>query len=73
MLILLVSGCQSEIDKCVEAKVVEICSTLFPSMKNPEKGNLKAKGYEKDLCGDFIIRTEGGKIRQECMKAQAGN
>ena len=63
---------KSEVDKCVDAKVVQLCAGLFPDMKNPEKGDMKKKGQEYDSCGDYALRTVGGLIREQCLRAQAG-
>ena len=60
-------GCQSEIDKCVDAKIVQFCAQHFPDAKYPENGNIG-----NDKCGDFSRKVVGGSLREECLKAQAG-
>jgi hypothetical protein len=72
-LLFLFVGCQpkSEVDKCVEAKVVELCAKLFPNEAQPENRNMYLDSKEK--CGDVFKKTSGGSLREECLRAQAGN
>lgn len=58
---LLVVGCQqkSEIDKCVEAKVVQFCSQF------------QDKDFPRGCLKEMNISI-GGDYRVECLKAQVG-
>ena len=69
----LIIGCQptkSEIDKCVEAKAVELCASFFPNETHPENKNMYLDSNEK--CGDIVKKKSGGSLREECLRAQAG-
>jgi hypothetical protein len=72
MYFLLLLGCQpkSEVDKCVEAKAVELCARLFPDEAHPENKKMYLDSNEK--CGDAVKKTVGGTSREECLRAQAG-
>ena len=72
MFFLFLLGCQpkSEIDKCVEAKTVEVCSTYFPNEAHPENKIMFLDTKEK--CGDVYKKISGGSLREECLRAQAG-
>jgi hypothetical protein len=64
-------NCKSEVDKCVEAKIVQECASVFPNVKNPEKTNIM--GDKEFLsCGEWVSKGMGGKIREECLKAASG-
>jgi hypothetical protein len=64
-------NCKSEVDKCVEAKIVQECASLFPNVKNPEKFNIM--GDKEFLsCGEWVSKSMGGRIREECLKAASG-
>lgn len=65
-------NCKSEIDKCVDAKVREICAPYFPDMKNPENGNMNSPGEPKISCSESVLKVVGGGIREQCLKAAAG-
>lgn len=65
--VLTLMGCQSEIDKCVDAKIVQLCAPHFPDAKYPENENIG-----NDKCGDFSRKAVGGSLREECLKARAG-
>jgi len=71
--VLCLFNCKSEVDKCVEAKVITECAKIFGS-KNPEKecaDNCDSPN-KKQLCGEWVLNVAGGKFREECLKAQAG-
>lgn len=74
MMLLWLTACQSksEVDKCVDAKIVSACADLYPDEPNPRKKNLMANGVPPDACGDFMERRVGGKFREQCLRAQAG-
>jgi hypothetical protein len=63
-------NCKSEVDKCVEAKIVQECARIFPNAKNPEKTKVDDK--ESLSCGEWASKVVGGTIREECLKAAAG-
>ena len=69
------AGCQpkSEVDKCVDAKIVETCAKYFGA-NQPEKANMYGddKTQKPVSCEDWFTRGMGGQIRMECLKAQAG-
>lgn len=73
LIALFLAGCQptkSEVDKCVEAKAVELCARLFPDEAHPENKKMYLDSNEK--CGDAVKKTVGGTSREECLRAQAG-
>jgi hypothetical protein len=71
--VLCLFNCKSEVDKCVDARIRQVCAGLFPDMKEPEKGNLHSKEYPPLLCGDFVLNTSGGSVREQCLRAASGN
>lgn len=68
--VLCLFNCKSEVDKCVEAKIVEGCARLLPNAKNPEK--VKIDDKNSLTCGEWMLNGSGGRYREECLKAQAG-
>jgi hypothetical protein len=76
MLLLGFAGCQpkSDIDKCVDAKIVETCAKYFGVSNQPEKENMNGHDTTQKpvSCEDWFTRGMGGEIRMECLKAQAG-
>jgi PBP1b-binding outer membrane lipoprotein LpoB len=73
LIALFLAGCKptkSEVDKCVEAKAVELCAKLFPNEAQPENRNIYLDSKEK--CGDVYKKTLGGTLREQCLRAQAG-
>lgn len=68
--VLCLFNCKSEVDKCVEAKIVQLCAHLFPNAKNPEK--IKIDDKNSLTCGEWVLNGSGGQFREACLKAQAG-
>ena len=71
LLVVGLAGCQpkSEVDKCVEALLLEACRNA------PDVGN-EAPIYPKwnrKTCKETMELELGATYRLECMKAQAGN
>jgi len=66
------TGCKSEVDKCVEAKAVQICESDIPASDPPVKF---WKYWEKDAnaqkCYARLEIANGGDWRVECINPQA--
>ena len=65
-------NCASEIDKCVDAKILYLCAGLFPDKKDPEKVKMNDTEGKPLLCRDQALRLFGGQYREECLKAASG-
>jgi hypothetical protein len=64
------AGCQqkSEIDKCVEAQVLQFCvDTRIDS-----RPFYLVMGITKEECLQQATETQGGALRERCLKSQAG-
>ena len=70
LLVLGLAGCQqkSEIDKCVEAQVLQFCVDT----RVDSKPFYAAMGITKEECLQQATETQGGALRDRCLKAQAG-
>jgi hypothetical protein len=70
LLVMGLAGCQqkSEIDKCVEAQVLQFCvDTRIDS-----RPFYFVMGITKEECLQQATETQGGALRERCLKAQAG-
>lgn len=77
LLFSMLAACQpkSEIDKCVEAQIVQICAKDFPGVMHPERELIKQaskKNEENIYCADIVRKNDEGTFRQDCLRAQAG-
>jgi hypothetical protein len=70
LLVLGLAGCQqkSEIDKCVEAPVLQFCVDT----RVDSKPFYAAIGITKEECLQQATETQGGALRDRCLKAKAG-
>jgi len=75
---LILVGCEqpSDIDKCVVAQATQGCNSYFPDSvlegKYSKKKLFELTGESEGQCIKRVIKTNGGDMRKECLKAQAG-
>lgn len=72
LMFICLAGCQpkSEIDKCVEANIVEMCTNVFKTSVHPENEIMFLD--TKEQCGSVMRKKFGGSLREKCLRAQAG-
>ena len=70
LLLLSLTGCQqkTEVDKCVEAKLLHACRNA-PNLGNEDPSSPK---WNSKTCKESMERELSANYRLQCMKAQAG-
>ena len=69
ILLLVLFGCgKSEVDKCVDAKLIQIVSEICIDSKDI---NISCKEYEEKNI-QSARKLHEGDVRDECLRAQAG-
>jgi len=70
---LVLTGCQqkSDIDKCVEAQIIEACNSLTETDNKTQP--LYKVNYQSDSqCVQDFTKSLGGSYQLLCLKAQSG-
>jgi hypothetical protein len=68
---LMVTGCESEIDKCVDAQAVQTCNQPTTSLNGYQAWWEFAHKNEEE-CLEDLKKTNAGNWRLLCLNAQAG-
>jgi len=73
--LLIIAGCESDIDKCVEAQKTQMCTAEMQKLYGdfPKRTisypDLVLKTYN---CKSHVEANYGGDLRVGCLKAQSG-